>query len=231
MKKMIISLVIFVAFIFLLIKFTDLHKVASENAENIILESDDKKILHEPTENTVTDEQINEIIETDQIIINDNEVRESKSNEKQINEKTKEIPVSESKKEKLNIKENKENQQQMKKEIEKEKSDLTLEIEKEVDENKESKTQDTIKEDVNDKKNTNEIINSETKEITNCIHKEIYYATKEEAIQYYERLINEWSDKWLSDQIDDETYYKECPDGYEIISCPYCKKWTINLYY
>lgn len=65
-----------------------------------------------------------------------------------------------------------------------------------------------------------------------CTHTDIdYYNTKAEAIAIYDKLINEWSDKWISNQIDDETYYTNCPDGYEIISCPYCKKWTINLYY
>lgn len=58
-----------------------------------------------------------------------------------------------------------------------------------------------------------------------------YYNTKAEAIAEYDRIINEWSDKWLNNEVDDETYYKNCPDGYEIFSCPYCNKWTISLYY
>ena len=58
-----------------------------------------------------------------------------------------------------------------------------------------------------------------------------YYNTKAEAIAEYDRIINKWSDKWLNNEVDDETYYKNCPDGYEIFSCPYCNKWTINLYY
>ena len=58
-----------------------------------------------------------------------------------------------------------------------------------------------------------------------------YYNTKAEAIAEYDRIINEWSDKWLNNEVDDETYYRNCPDGYEIFSCPYCNKWTISLYY
>lgn len=58
-----------------------------------------------------------------------------------------------------------------------------------------------------------------------------YYNTKIEAIAEYDRIINEWSDKWLNNEVDDETYYRNCPDGYEIFSCPYCNKWTISLYY
>lgn len=65
-----------------------------------------------------------------------------------------------------------------------------------------------------------------------CTHSaSIYYTTKAEAIAEYDRIINEWSDKWLNNEVDDETYYKNCPDGYEIFSCPYCNKWTISLYY
>ena len=31
--------------------------------------------------------------------------------------------------------------------------------------------------------------------------------------------------------LEDDEYYKNCPTGYEIWSCMYCSKWTINLYY
>lgn len=62
-----------------------------------------------------------------------------------------------------------------------------------------------------------------------------WFETKEEAISYYTNLIDYWDEWWQkADQNDmeaDETYYKNCPDGYEIWSCPYCNKWTINLYY
>lgn len=62
-----------------------------------------------------------------------------------------------------------------------------------------------------------------------------WYETKEEASSYYTNLIEYWEEWWLNadpnDTEADETYYKNCPDGYEIWSCPYCGKWTINLYY
>ena len=32
-------------------------------------------------------------------------------------------------------------------------------------------------------------------------------------------------------EINDETYQKNCPYGYETWSCPFCGKWTINFYY
>lgn len=58
-----------------------------------------------------------------------------------------------------------------------------------------------------------------------------WFSTKNEAIAYYENKINYWGNLWETDQIDDATYYKNCPKGYEIWSCMYCSKWTINFYY
>lgn len=62
-----------------------------------------------------------------------------------------------------------------------------------------------------------------------------WFETKEEAISYYTNLIDYWDEWWQkadpNDTEADETYYENCPDGYEIWSCPYCNKWTINLYY
>ena len=58
-----------------------------------------------------------------------------------------------------------------------------------------------------------------------------FKVTKEQAIAEYDKEINLWGDKWVNDEIDDDTYYKNCPDGYEIWSCPYCSKWTLNYYY
>ena len=58
-----------------------------------------------------------------------------------------------------------------------------------------------------------------------------WFTTKNEAIAYYENKINYWGNLWETDQIDDATYYKNCPKGYEVWSCMYCSKWTINFYY
>lgn len=60
-----------------------------------------------------------------------------------------------------------------------------------------------------------------------------WFSTKSEAIKFYEDKIEYW-DKWWQNSTspeDDVTYYKNCPTGYEIWSCAYCSKWTINLYY
>lgn len=58
-----------------------------------------------------------------------------------------------------------------------------------------------------------------------------WYNTKKEAITEYNEIIKYWSKQWESNQIDDETYKKNCPYGYEIYSCAYCGKWSINYYY
>lgn len=58
-----------------------------------------------------------------------------------------------------------------------------------------------------------------------------WFSTKAEAIAHYDNLIAIWGKKWENFEIDNDTYYKNCPSGYEVFSCPYCNKWTINLYY
>lgn len=58
-----------------------------------------------------------------------------------------------------------------------------------------------------------------------------WFNSESEAISYYKSIIKTWGDKWESFEIDDETYQKNCPYGYEDWSCPYCGKWTINFYY
>lgn len=58
-----------------------------------------------------------------------------------------------------------------------------------------------------------------------------WFNSETEAINYYNSIINDLGKKWENFEIDDETYNKKCPYGYEDWSCPYCGKWTINFYY
>lgn len=58
-----------------------------------------------------------------------------------------------------------------------------------------------------------------------------WFDNESEAVAYYNSIIKMWGDKWENFEIDDETYHKNCPYGYEDWSCPYCGKWTINFYY
>ena len=61
--------------------------------------------------------------------------------------------------------------------------------------------------------------------------KPTYESFKASDYDYYKSIIKNWGDKWENFEIDDETYNKNCPYGYEDWSCPYCSKWTINFYY
>lgn len=58
-----------------------------------------------------------------------------------------------------------------------------------------------------------------------------WFNTESEAIALYNSIIKEWGYKWEHFEIDNETYYKNCPYGYEDWNCPFCGKWTINFYY
>lgn len=58
-----------------------------------------------------------------------------------------------------------------------------------------------------------------------------WFASKSAAIAYYDSLLNEWDRKVKNDPNCYDEYLKNCPFGYEVWSCMYCNKWTINCYY
>lgn len=58
-----------------------------------------------------------------------------------------------------------------------------------------------------------------------------WFNTKDEAIATYKKEVKIWDDRWTNDEISYEKYCKNCPYGYEIWSCQFCGKWTINYYY
>lgn len=58
-----------------------------------------------------------------------------------------------------------------------------------------------------------------------------WFSTKDEAIATYKAEIKLWGNKWTNNEISDDEYYKNCPYGYEVWSCMYCGKWTLNYYY
>lgn len=58
-----------------------------------------------------------------------------------------------------------------------------------------------------------------------------WFNSKREAINYYDEIQKTWGDKWERFEIDSATYDKNCPYGYEVWTCPFCGKWTINFYY
>jgi len=62
-----------------------------------------------------------------------------------------------------------------------------------------------------------------------------WFSSKDEAVAYYKSQVKYWGDWWEGTSVDDTeadaTYKKNCPSGYEVWSCMYCSKWTINFYY
>lgn len=94
--------------------------------------------------------------------------------------------------------------------------------------------QETTNDNVSQEENTEDNISKEenAEDTPKCTHSsENYYNSKAEAEAIYKAEIKHWGDKWVNNEIDDETYYKNCPDGYEVWTCPYCEKWTISFYY
>lgn len=58
-----------------------------------------------------------------------------------------------------------------------------------------------------------------------------WFKTEQEAINLYDKLQKEWSDKLISGEATDNEYNANCPYGYETWDCPNCQNWTINFYY
>lgn len=103
-----------------------------------------------------------------------------------------------------------------------------------VNEQQETKVNNSNTTKKNEEINTNTNTNQNTN-ITNnapkCTHSSNgWYNSKAEAEAIYNAEIKKWGDKWTNYEIDNDTYYKNCPSGYEVFSCPYCNKWTINLF-
>lgn len=100
---------------------------------------------------------------------------------------------------------------------------------------KETKVNNSNTTEKREETNTNTNQNKNTNNTNNapkCTHSNSnWYNSKAEAEAIYNAEIKKWGDKWTNYEIDNETYYKNCPSGYEVFSCPYCNKWTINLYH
>lgn len=58
-----------------------------------------------------------------------------------------------------------------------------------------------------------------------------WFNSYNEAVAYYDDLINGYSNQVHNEKITPEEYNKKCPYGYEVWSCPYCNKWTLNFYF
>lgn len=133
---------------------------------------------------------------------------------------------------KINNFSNKEKKQEKVKHEQKENTTLTIKQEdiKESTQEQTTQVQDKTKEE-NKVQEPEKTKCSDTKHAIGVGNSNKWFDSKQDAIKYYENIIKTWGDKWTNYETDSETYYKNCPSGYEVFSCPYCEKWTINLFY
>lgn len=64
-----------------------------------------------------------------------------------------------------------------------------------------------------------------------CGNSKKWYLSKSAAIEEFRNDQSYWGKKWENDEIDTETYKKNCPYAYQIYSCPLCNQWTMDLNY
>lgn len=97
---------------------------------------------------------------------------------------------------------------------------------------KNESTQEKNKQDKSiENKESNKETDTKTNNTMKCEHSnKNWYNTQEEAIAVYKNKLKYWEDQWANYEIDDETFYKNKPNGYEIWDCAICHKWTIKLY-
>lgn len=183
----------------------------SSQQENIVT----NQTIEETQENIV--EQVENTIAQAEII---------KDEETKIQETPKEptTPVVEKSNKSNNTNKNKETKQAQ---VTQPKQDSQVKEQKETKVNKSNTTEKKEETKTNTNQNTNNTNNA-----PKCTHSNSnWYNSKAEAEAIYNAEIKKWGDKWTNYEIDNETYYKNCPSGYEVFSCPYCNKWTINLYH
>jgi len=133
--------------------------------------------------------------------------------------------------------------------IKKEESKVNVKVEEKKEETKPSSTQDTQQSTPKQDSTTpTDNKSEETKKeepVVRCTNSNNHgmsvgntgkwFSSKDEAIAYYKSQVKYWGDWWENTPADDTeadaTYKKNCPSGYEVWSCMYCSKWTINFYY
>ena len=59
----------------------------------------------------------------------------------------------------------------------------------------------------------------------------LWFNSKEEAVAHYNEKLKEYHDDLNSGRIDYDEYLELCPNRYERISCPYCGKWLLTMFY
>ena len=223
MKKLVIIII-------LLISNFSYYGVVNDEGEKV---TNIQEIMQ--SENVIVEE--NAAIEVQENVVEEKvekkiEVQPTKVEEKQ-ETKVEEIKVTPAKKESTitEKKETKNTSINTEKKIEEEKK---KQEEKQIEKPKEETTQIEINKDISTKEDKQTTVIpkcTETNHLMETGNTGKWFDTKQQAVAFYEKEIKEWEEKWLKDEIDDDTYYKNCPDGYEYWSCPLCHKWTLNLYY
>lgn len=92
------------------------------------------------------------------------------------------------------------------------------------------KPKENIQENKNDDKVQEKPKCTDTKHGVSAGNSNLWFNSYDEAVAYYDNLINGYSDQVHNGEISSDEYYKLCPYGYETWSCPYCGKWTLNYY-
>ena len=92
------------------------------------------------------------------------------------------------------------------------------------------KPKENIQENKNDDKVQEKPKCTDTKHGVSAGNSNLWFNSYDEAVAYYDNLINGYSDQVYNGEISSDEYYKLCPYGYETWSCPYCGKWTLNYY-
>lgn len=185
--------------------------IVEENAANEVEEKTEEKTTNETSSQEKIKEQPTEVVEKQEIK----------------NEEIKKTPV---KKENTTTKKKENTSVNTEKKVEEQK---TKQEEKQVEKSKDEITKVETTQEISTQEEKTTVIPkcTETNHMMETGNSGKWFDTKQQAVAFYEKEIKEWEDKWLKDEIDDDTYYKNCPDGYEYWSCPLCNKWTINLYY
>ncbi len=204
-----------------------------KNKNNDDLNEIDKSILIGTNTDYQPDKESN-LLNNEENVLEDN-IIENTQEQKEITEKANQTKV-----EQEVVKET--NPTEIKEELTKQTNIPSINENKEqevINEEQESEEKEEV--DNSSQNNNNQIVEEvkpEPERCTNSTNHAIevgnsnkWFNTKEEAIADYDSKIKYWGEKWTNFEIDDDTYYDNCPSGYEVYSCAYCGKWTINYYY
>lgn len=217
MKKII--LIIFMA----MISSFSYYGAVNEKGEKVVDFTNSSQQENIVTNQTIEETQENVVEQVENTIAQAETIKDEETKIQEI-PKDQTTPVVEKSNKSNNTNKNKETKQAQ---VTQPKQDSQVKEQKETKVNKSNTTEKKEETKTNTNQNTNNTNNA-----PKCTHSNSnWYNSKAEAEAIYNAEIKKWGDKWTNYEIDNETYYKNCPSGYEVFSCPYCNKWTINLYH